>query len=415
MDDVEEVRDESDQEGIRLVIEMKPGGNAKKLLEELYAKTALEAGFSYNMVALVEGRPIQMSLKDMIVEYTRHKQEVIKRRTQYDLKKAEDRKHIVEGLVVAIQNIDDTIKIIKKSRNANEAKDNLVKKYGFSKRQTQAILEVRLQRLTAFDIKALNKELKELEKLVEKYKKILSSEKNILKELKKELNDLKRKHADERKTVIGSFDEIKVSKEVNRFTLQINDNGTIKKLAASYKGSKGLLLKTDSTKTIMVFTEDGEVIVYTGLNLPDRMDKKAVFACNSDDFDEDDVLVFATSDGMVKKTLFKEYRDLNGSGKAIKLNDGARLAGVVYGSVGEHAILVSNKGFVIRFDHSDIRCTGRISMGVKGIQLEEKDFVKYMFLVQADLKSGKVAGIELKNVKIQNRGGKGSKAKKNLN
>lgn len=408
MDDVEEVRDESDQEGTRLVIEMKAGGNAEKLLEELYAKTALETSFSYNMVALIDGKPVTMSLKDMIAEYTKHKQEVIRRRTEFDLKKAKDRKHILEGMVLAVQNIDDIIKIIKKSKTTAEARERLIKKYSFSEKQAQAILEIRLQRLTAFEVKALQEELKELEALVAKYKNILSSDKNILKELKKELSELKKKHADERKTQIGCFETMKISKAVEKFTLQINEDGTVKKLSADYRGQKGIVLKTDSTKTIMAFTEDGEAVSFTGYHLPEKLNKKVAFVCNTDDFKDDDSLIFVTSDGMVKKTFFREYSKMNGAGKAIRLNPGAKVVGVGCDSFGDHMVLLSEKGYVIRFDHTDIRQIGRISMGVKGMQLEDGDSIKFMAILPSSQTNGKAGAVDLKNIKVQGRGGKGS-------
>lgn len=411
--DVEEIRDESDKSGLRIVIEMKRGGNAGKLLKELYEKTGLETSFTFNLVALINGKPVTMSLKTMIEEYVKHRKEIVTRRTEYDLKKAEERKHILDGLILAVGNIDEVISIIKKSKNGKEAKGKLIKRFGFSDVQAQAVLEIRLQKLTALEIKTLKGELKNIIKTIKKYQTILSSEKGILNEIVKELDVIKEIFGDERRTLIQKFEDIEVKVKIEQFTVQANGKN-IKKLSASYKGDKGICLKTDTTKNIYVFTEAGTYEKYSAAALPGQTKEPIVAMCNEDDYGENDDVIIATSDGMIKKSAFGEYT--KGTGKAIKLNEGAKVAGILLGQH-EDLVLATKNGYMIRFGHGDIRQIGRIAMGVKAVRLEDKDEVIALFSVKNGLNEGTIEvvigsekrEIDLSRLKVQNRGGRGVK------
>lgn len=416
IDDVEEIRDESDQNGNRIVIEMKSGGNAEQLLDELFKKTDLQTTFSYNMVALVNGKPKTLSLKDMIAEFVNHKKEVVKRKAEYELKKAKAREHILLGLIKAVDIIDEIVATIKSSKSPKEAKESLVKKFGFSDEQAQAILDMRLQRLTALEVKTLQDELKMLQKTISELEKILSSEKNLLREVEKKLLAIKEKYADERRTLIKEFDKVEIKTVVERFTLQITEDGKVKKLSENYSGDMGLTLKTDSTKTIWLFAEDGCIQKIAGINLPQSVEKRVAGLCNEDDFSETDSVVFVTSDGMIKKTAFLEYKTAKSGSTAIKLAEGAKVARVLFEKEPSDIIIVTKKGMAIRFSDEDVRQTGRVSMGVRGIKLEDGDEVKDAFIIPSSeagkcrIKIGSVF-INADKIKRQNRGGKGIKIK----
>lgn len=415
VDDVVEIRDESDQSGTRIVIEMDCGGNAEQLLDELFKKTELEASFSYNLVALVDGKPKTLSLKDMIAEFVKHKKEVVRRKTEYDLKKARAREHILEGLIMAVSIIDDIIASIKKSRNPKEAKSNLMQDYGFSEEQAQAILDMKLQRLTALEVKTLQDELKEVRKIISVLGKILSSEENILKEVKKRLLEIKAKYPDERKTLIQEFDKVEIKTLVEKFTLQISENGKIRKLSENYSGDRGVVLKTDSAKTILFFDEKGYVQKHAGNALPQSTENSVVGLCNEDDYSDADSVVFITSDGMIKKTSFAEYKSTTKNSIAIKLGRGAKVVKVFFEKDPSDIVLLTKKGFVIRFSDEDVRQVGRIAAGVRAIKLEEGDEVIGATTVQSDKKNGSIkiqtgqgeVVVPLDKVKKQNRGGKG--------
>jgi DNA gyrase subunit A len=422
-DDVVELRDETDKSGLRIVIEMDKGGNAEKLLTELFAETELQSSFSYNLVALINGKPKVLSIIDMIREFINHTKEIIAKRTEYDLAKATARKHILEGLIKAVSVVDDVIAAIRSSKNPKAAKDKLMKDFGFSVEQSQAILDLRLQRLTALEIKTLQSELKDVEKLIKSLKAILSNEKNILKEVEAELLTIKEKYNDERKTLIKEFDKIELKTKVEKFTLQINGKGKVKKLSENYNGDKGITLKTDSTKNIYVFDNDGNTLKYNGMNFPQSIDSTVINLCNEDEYTDEEDVLFITSDGQIKKSAFKEYRAVKSNSQAIKLIGKAKVINIMFGNIPNDIVLITQNGFVIRFDHTDIRQIGRVASGVRGIKLEDGDMVIGAIALPSEKDDGVInietsKGIEkvmVSQIKKQGRGGKGIKLFKNDN
>lgn len=421
-DDVVEIRDETDKTGNRIVIEMDRGGDAEQLLKELYDKTNLETNFNFNMVALVDNKPLTLSLKDIIVEFIRHGKDIIIKRTKFDLKRARARLHIVEGLIRATDLIDEIIRIIRKSRNPKTAQNNLMRELSFTKNQAEAILNMRLQKLTNLEARSLIKEEKELKKKIKDYEGILSGDAEVFKEMKKELLNIKRNYGDERKTIVKEFDKLQVRLKIDEFTLQVNDNKSVKKLAKNYKGNKGLLLKTDSTKSICLFDEKGKVLKFTGVSCPSRIDNKALNLCNEDSVKGDNSIIFVTSDGQVKKSFFEEYLNLKGKTQGIRLNKGAKVVAVFLKNLKNELVLVSKKGYVIRFNHEKIREVGRIAYGVKGMKLDDDDYIigainidkntKGSLLVETD--KGLEEKIDISDIKLQNRGGKGNKFFQNV-
>lgn len=415
-DFVLEIRDESNKNGIRVVIEMGEKSDEKKLLEKLYNKTPLQIKFSYNCVALVNNKPKLLSLKEMISEYVCHRKEVVIRRIRYDLNNAKNKLHIVEGLIKAVQDIDNVINIIRSSKNTTEAKKRLIKEINLTEEQVQAVLKLQLQRLTRLEISSLKKELDTLHKTIKKLEHILSNDKNIENEIKKELLEIRKSIPSKRKTLIKDFDELEIKSRVEEFTLQINDSRKVRKLSPNYRGDRGIILKTDSTKTICLFDEDGYIRKFTGIDIPDIVVSKVLALCNEDEIDEETDIIFVTTDGQIKKSVFKEYIGLSEDSMALKLNEGAKVAAVLIGSGIEEILIITKKSFIIRFNHTNVRQIGRIGIGVKGIRLEDGDIVVGAVLVSPNdkgvLKIETDAGekeIEINSIPTQKRGGKGTK------
>jgi len=357
----------------------------------------------------------------MIAEFVTHKKEVVRRRAEYEFKKAKAREHVLLGLIKAVDIIDDIIAEIKTSRNPKEARNNLIHKFEFSEEQAQAILDMRLQRLTALEVKTLQTELKEVQKTISGLQRILSSEKNILKEVKKRLLEIKEKFKDERKTLVREFDKIEIKTFIEKFTLQIDESGKIKKLSENYKGDKGIVLRTDSTKTILFFDEKGFIQKYPGNALPQSVENAVVGMCNEDDYSETDGVIFITSDGMVKKTAFAEYKSVSKNNTAAtKLNEGAKVIKVLFEKGPSDIVLFTKKGFAIRFSSKDIKQVGRMAVGVKGIKLEQDEVIGAEIIPHTEENGDIVVQtqneekviIPLDKVKRQNRGGRGTKIKK---
>ncbi len=415
VNDVIEIRDESNKDGMRIIIEVNGNADIEKLLESMYAKTPLQVNFNYNVVALVDNKPKLLSLKDAIKEFVDHRKEVVVRRTKYELEKARKRLHILEGLIIAVDMIDEIIKIIRNSKNVAAAKKELLKATKLSEEQVQAILDMRLQRLVRLEVEALKKESQGLVKTIKQLENIIKTENNVLKEIVKELQKIKQDYPDERKTEVIEFDKISVKTKVEKFTLQINGNKSVRKLSPDYKGDRGVTLKTDSTKTIVAFDEEGYVRKFTAATLPDKVESRVLALCNEDEIGSDTDVIFVTSDGQIKKSAFSEYSAVKGDAIAVKLNDKSKVASVFIGNEQSEIIAVTEKGFVIRFDHTDVRQIGRVGMGVRAIRLEDGDRVvgavtvspkdNRILLVQTDSESRE---LEIKKVAKQGRGGKGS-------
>lgn len=413
--DVKEIWDESNKSGTRIILEVNNGVDVEKLLEKIYQKTPLQINFNYNLVALVDSKPRLLSLKEIIKEFVNHRKEVVERRTNYELTKAKNRVHILEGLIKAIDNVDEIIHIIRKSKNVTEARKSLIKATGLSIAQVQAILDLRLQRLARLEVEGLQKELNRLAKTIKQLESILETEDNILKEVIKELQRLKKVNPSERRTSVVEFKEITIKTKVDKFTLQMNENKSVRKLSPNYSGDRGITLKTDSTKTIAVFDEKGFVRKYTSTTLPDSVKHRVLAMCNEDEVDESADVIFITTDGQIKKSAFREYVAVRDDSLALKLNSKAKVASVFVGDVEDDILIITEKGFVIRFGHSEVRQIGRIGIGVRAIRLEDGDRV--VGAITASPNSNKELQIQIssgnKKLKIsriakQGRGGKGS-------
>ncbi|MDK2793870.1 MAG: gyrase subunit [Caldanaerobacter sp.] len=413
--DVIEIRDESNKDGMRIIIELNGNADIEKLLESIYAKTPLQVNFNYNVVALVDNKPKILSLKDAIKEFVDHRKEVVVRRTKYELEKARKRLHILEGLIIAVDMIDEIIKIIRNSKNVADAKRELLKVTKLSEEQVQAILDMRLQRLVRLEVEALKKESQGLFKIIKQLENIIKTENNVLKEIVKELQKIKQDYPDKRKTEIIEFEKISIKTKVEKFTLQINENRSVRKLSPDYKGDRGVTLKTDSTKTIVVFDEMGYVRKFTATTLPDKVKHKVLAMCNVDEVAGDTDIIFITTDGQIKKSAFSEYLAVKGDAIAVKLNDKAKVTSVFIGTGQNEVVVVTEKGFVIRFDHTDVRQMGRVASGVRAIRLENDDRVvgaaavssedERTLLVQTD--SG-LKEVKIREITKQGRAGKGS-------
>ncbi len=415
VNDVIEIRDESNKDGMRIIIELNGNADIEKLLESIYAKTPLQVNFNYNVVALVDNKPKILSLKDAIKEFVDHRKEVVVRRAKYELEKARKRLHILEGLIIAVDMIDEIIKIIRNSKNVADAKRELLKVTKLSEEQVQAILDMRLQRLVRLEVEALKKESQGLFKIIKQLENIIKTENNVLKEIVKELQKIKQDYPDKRKTEIIEFEKISIKTKVEKFTLQINENRSVRKLSPDYKGDRGVTLKTDSTKTIVVFDEMGYVRKFTATTLPDKVKHKVLAMCNVDEVAGDTDIIFITTDGQIKKSAFSEYLAVKGDAIAVKLNDKAKVTSVFIGTGQNEVVVVTEKGFVIRFDHTDVRQMGRVASGVRAIRLENDDRVvgaaavssedERTLLVQTD--SG-LKEVKIREITKQGRAGKGS-------
>lgn len=415
VNDVIEIRDESNKDGMRIIIELNGNADIEKLLESIYAKTPLQVNFNYNVVALVDNKPKILSLKDAIKEFVDHRKEVVVRRTKYELEKARKRLHILEGLIIAVDMIDEIIKIIRNSKNVADAKRELLKVTKLSEEQVQAILDMRLQRLVRLEVEALKKESQGLFKIIKQLENIIKTENNVLKEIVKELQKIKQDYPDKRKTEIIEFEKISIKTKVEKFTLQINENRSVRKLSPDYKGDRGVTLKTDSTKTIVVFDEMGYMRKFTATTLPDKVKHKVLAMCNEDEVAGDTDIIFITTDGQIKKSAFSEYLTVKGDAIAVKLNDKAKVTSVFIGTGQNEVVVVTEKGFVIRFDHTDVRQMGRVASGVRAIRLENDDRVvgaaavssedERTLLVQTD--SG-LKEVKIREITKQGRAGKGS-------
>jgi len=417
--DVWDLRDESSKGKIRVVIELRKEANSKFVINSLYKYTALQDSFNVNFLALVNGQPRILNLKQVVEEYVRHRKQIITNRSKFDLKKAEERLEIVDGLLIALKNIDEVVNLIKKSKNAIEALEGLVKKFSLTKKQAQAVLDTKLQQLTSLEVEKLKKEQEELKKTIQELQKILADINEILKIIIKEVSDIKKKYGDNRRTnVLQNIKEIaeKDLIQEKEIVVTITDKGYSKRMdVKSYKeqkrGGKGMVgtglatgdfvkqLITCSTRDyLMFFTSKGRVYWLKAYDIPaaERYSKgKAIVnMINLKDetitnvisvktFEND--LFMATKKGIVKKISLKHFSKPRGSGvRAINMpNDNSdTLIGVEVVRKGQEILLSTKKGQAIRFNESDVREMGRASYGVKGIELHSGDEVVSMDVLQ---------------------------------
>ena len=451
IDGIADLRDESDRDGMRIVVELRRGINANVILNQLYRHTQMQVTFGVIMLALVDGRPRVLNLKQVIEEFIKHRKEVIVRRTKFDLEKALDRAHILEGLKIALKNLDRIIKTIRESENPQVAKDALVKKFELSEKQAQAILEMQLQRLTNLEREKIEKEYLELIKKIELYKSILASEKKVLELVKDEMKDLVEKFGDDRRTEIApEAEELEIEDLIAEedVVVTISHSAYIKRLpVSSYrkqrrggKGVTGAEVKDEdfvehlfiaSTHDYMLFFTDKGMVHWIKVHeIPEggRTSKgKAIINMLSlagsekisafvpvREFKEGSYLVMCTRNGTIKKTALTAYSNPRKGGIiGMGLEKDDELIGVELTNGDDELLLATKEGKAIRFKESQVREMGRAAKGVRGIRLGKKDACIAMEIVKADQTVLTVTGqgfgkrTSFKEYRLQSRGGKG--------
>lgn len=418
LEGISDLRDESNRQGMRIVIELKRDANANIVLNNLYKHSQMEDTFSIIMLALVNGVPRVLNLKQILYYYLEHQKDVVTRRTKFDLNKAEARAHILEGLKIALDNIDAVISLIRASKTTQEAKTGLIEKFNLSDVQAQAILDMRLQRLTGLERDKIEAEYQELLKKIERLRAILADEKLLLNVIKKEILEIKEKYADERRTEIRHAEgEIDMRDLISdeEITITLTHFGYIKRLPSdTYKsqkrGGRGVaalttreedfikeLVTTTTHSRLLFFTNRGRVFRLDAFEIPEgKRQSKGTAIVNLlqlapnekiatliaiDAKDEDKYLLLATKKGIVKKTKREEFKNINKSGLiAIGLRADDELIDVKLTDGNKDVLLVTKDGMSIRFDENDIRHMGRTAMGVKGITLSDDDEVVSMNL-----------------------------------
>lgn len=454
LDGISDIREESDRHGMRIVFEVKKDFNAQIVLNMLFKKTQLQCSYGINFLALVDGYPRVLNIKQILDYYIAHQKEVIYRRTKYDLAKAEEREHIIEGLVVALANIDEVIKIIKGSKDREEASQNLQSSFLLSQVQAAAILDMRLQRLTSLEVEKLNNELKELRDLITEYRGILASDEKVKQIVIKEISELRDIYGDERKTEVdfeGSTDiNIEDLIEKEDVVVSMTHFGYVKRLpVAEYKQQHRGGMGTTAHKpkeedfvehmficsthdTLMFFTNKGKVYSLKGYEIPEEQKTargRNVINLLSLEKDEQvqailpkqpgfvGYLIMATKQGLIKKTRAVEFDSIRKTGKiAIKLNDGDELISIEYTNGENTVIMASNEGKCIRFAESDVKPLGRDTMGVKAIDLSSRDYLVDMIVYKEGhdiltiTENGYGKRSDESDYKVQRRNGKGMKA-----
>ena len=455
VDGISDIRDESDRDGMRIVIDLKRDVTANIVLNYLYKHTQLQDTFGAIMLALVDGEPKILSLRQIIHHYIEHQEDVIRRRTQYDLNKAEARSHILEGLIIALDNIDEVVRMIRASRTAQEAKTGLMERFGLSDRQAQAILDMRLQRLTGLERDKIEAEYAELQKLIAYYRAVLADEKLVLGIIRDEILEIRDKFADERRTEISALDgEIDMLDliEEEDMVVTMTHYGYVKRLPkttyrAQRRGGKGVIATTTReedfveqmyvTSThdpILFFTNKGRVYQMNCYEIPEAGrtargtaivnllqlspgEKVTTMLPFPAEKSEGTYLIMATRKGTIKRTELSEFMNLRRAGLiAIVLRDDDELIGVRR-TEGDSDILVGTRdGMSIRFHESDMRPMGRSAMGVRSIDLDEGDevidvaFVEEGAQVLSITENGYGKRTDIDEYRLQQRGGKGIKA-----
>ena len=456
IDGITELRDESDRQGMRICIELRRDVNANVILNQLYKHTQLQDTFGVIMLALVDNQPKVLNLSQMLNHYLDHQKDVVTRRTKYDLNKAEERAHILEGLIIALDNIDEVIKIIRNSENVSIAKSRLIENYGLSETQAQAIVDMRLRALTGLEREKLENEYKELEKKIEYFKSILEDEKKLLNVIKEEILLIAEKYGDDRRTSIG-YDEYDITMEDlipdEDTVIAMTNLGYIKRMTpdnfkSQNRGGKGIkgmqtieddyiedLLMTTTHHSLMFFTNYGRVYKIKAyeiaeasrtargtaiVNILQLMPQEKISAIIPiGETDDNNYLFMATKNGIVKKTSIKEYNNIRKSGiQAITLKDDDELIEVKLTDSKKDIFLVTKLGMCIRFNEEDVRPTGRSAMGVIGMNLSPDDEVIGMqldtqgdsLLIVSENGIGKRTLTE--EFTVQRRGGKGVKCYK---
>ena len=456
IDGITDLRDESDREGMRIVIELRRDANANVIMNQLYKHTQMQDTFGVIMLALVNNQPKIMNLLDMLKYYIKHQEEVVTRRTKYDLNKAEERDHILQGLLIALDNIDEVIQIIRSSQNTQAAKERLMDRFNLTDVQAQAIVDMRLRTLTGLEREKLENEHKELIAKIAELKAILADEKLLLGVIRTEIIEISNKYGDERRSMIG-FDEFDISDEDliprDNTIIAMTNLGYIKRMTVDNfksqnrggKGIKGMqtieedfiedLLMTSTHHYIMFFTNYGRVYRLKAYEIPEASrtsrgtaiinllqlnpGEKITAIIPVKDYEENKNLFMITRRGIAKKTNIIEYSNVRKNGlAAINLRDDDELIEVKITDASTEIFLVTKHGMCIRFKETDVRATGRSSMGVIGMNLDDGDEIIGMqldhqgdsLLIVSENGMGKRTFLE--EFTVQKRGGKGVKCYK---
>lgn len=456
IDGISDLRDESDRDGMRIVIELKRDANANVVLNRLYKHTKMQDTFGIIMLALVDNEPKVLNLKQILTHYLNHQRDVITRRTIFDLDKANARAHILEGLRIALDHIDAVISLIRASKTAQEAKEGLIEKFNLSEKQAQAILDLKLQRLTGLERDKIEDEYNELMKTIAYLQSILNSEEILLNIIKDELIEIKTKYGDDRRTLIEknpySFEDEDLIDD-DDIVITLTHGGYIKRLPADTynaqkRGGRGIqgvttkeddfvehILITPTLNNILFFTNKGKVYKLKGYEIPEggRTAKgtnivnmlpldpdeniQAVMSIRT--FDSDNYLLMGTKSGMVKKTSLDKFENIRKNGlNAINLKEDDEIVGVRITKGDDEVLFVTKYGYSIKFSEKEVRNMGRTTTGVKAITLREDDIAVSMIIAKPDEELlvisekgfGKRTAIE--NYTLQRRGGKGIKTYK---
>lgn len=450
---ISDVRDESDKEGLRIVIEIKKDANAQVVLNLLFKHTNLQISDGITLLALKNNEPKVLSLKEINECYIEHQQDVVSRRIRYDLARAEEREHIVEGLVIALASIDEVIEVIKKSKDRADAMKQLMERFILSEKQAQAVLDTRLVRLTSLEVDTLRNELEELKNKIQGYKEILASEEKIDEIVINELLEVKAKYSDDRRTEISvNYGDINVGDLIAEDDVVVSrtHQGYVKRIStAEYKaqkrGGKGVLAHrakdedyvesmfiTSTHSDLLFFTDKGKVYCIKAYEVPEAnrqargramvnlfqldSDEKVNTVIPLDDYQEG-YLMMATRNGLIKKTAISEFESIRKSGKiAIVLEEGDALVSVLRTSGNDELLIASKDGKCLRFAESGVRPIGRVAKGVRSMDLTSDDQIVDLLIVNDDSKvlaiteKGFGKRTPLTDYRLQNRGGKGVKA-----
>ncbi|MCM3398061.1 DNA gyrase subunit A [Oceanobacillus profundus] len=449
---ITDLRDESDRNGMRIVMELRRDANGNVVLNNLYKHTSLQTTFGINMLALVDGQPKVLTIKQCLEHYLEHQKVIITRRTAFELRKAEARAHILEGLRIALDHLDEVISLIRNSKTADIARVGLMERFKLSEKQAQAILDMRLQRLTGLEREKIEEEYSELQKLINELKAILADEEKVLEIIREELTEIKERFNDDRRTDIvaggAGFFEDEDLIPVENIVITLTHQGYIKRLPASTyrtqrRGGRGIqgmgtneddfvehLVSTSTHDTVLFFTNKGKVYRAKGYEIPEfnrtakgipiinllQVEKgewvNAVISVNS--YEEDAFLFFTTKHGIAKRTSLAKFANIRKGGLiAVGLREEDELISVRLTDGNKDMMIATKNGYLIRFEETQIREMGRTAAGVKGISLREDDEVVSMEIIEPDSKilhvTSKGFGKQTPEAEYRqiNRGGKG--------
>ena len=453
LEGISDIREESDRHGMRIVFDLKRDANAQVVLNMMFKHTQLQVSDGITLLALADGEPRILNLKEILSYYIEHQREVIVRRTKYDLEKAEDRYHIIEGLVIALDNIDRVIQIIKSSEDRQTAAAALMKEFALSERQTNAILEMKLSRLTHLEVESLRKELRELEELIKDLRDILAKPSRVSEIIVNELGEIRDKYGEARKTEICTdYSEIDIGDLIEKedVVISMTHLGYVKRLPITEyrtqkRGGKGItahkpreedfvvnMFITNTHDDLLFFTNRGKVYCIKGYEVPEaertargraivnilQLDSsEKVTAVIPRKEDSRGNLIMATRNGLIKKTNLTEFESIRKSGKiAISLLEGDELIGVDMTTGYDEILMATHEGKCIRFAEEDVRPMGREAQGVRSIKLEDGDYVVDMAIARNGLEvltiseNGFGKRSDLIDYRLQTRAGKGIKA-----